>query len=47
MDRMAPADRTRALMAALLPFNQAADADLWPRGRDGVTRDPRLLEWGI
>ncbi len=46
VDRMAPADRTR-LMTALLPFNQAADADLWPRGRDGVTRDPRLLEWGI
>jgi len=43
---MSPADREH-LMAALAPFNEAASSDLWPRGRDGVTRDPRLLEWGI
>jgi len=43
---MTPSER-EGLMTALAPFNQAASSDLWPRGPDGVTRDPRLLEWGI
>jgi DNA-binding MarR family transcriptional regulator len=44
--RMNGAERD-ALMAALEPFNRAAASDLWPRDPAGVTRDPRLLEWGI
>jgi DNA-binding MarR family transcriptional regulator len=43
--RMDPADRQR-LLAALVPFNEAANADLWPSDR-AAARDPRLLEWGI
>lgn len=44
--RMSESDRTR-LMSALVPFNEAASADLFPRERPTATRDPRLLEWGI
>jgi DNA-binding MarR family transcriptional regulator len=44
--RMDEADRAR-LMAALVPFNAAADSDLWPSDRPRAARDPRLLEWGI
>jgi DNA-binding MarR family transcriptional regulator len=44
--RMSDTDRD-ALMAALTPFNEAATADLYPGGRPGTSRDPRLHEWGI
>ena len=44
--RMSEADRRR-LMVALVPFNQAADSDLWPSDRSPASRDPLLLEWGI
>jgi DNA-binding MarR family transcriptional regulator len=46
VSRMDETER-RALMEALEPFNRAASSDLWPSGRTGVTRDPRLLEWGV
>lgn len=46
VDRMSDADR-KALMAALIPFNEAAALHLYPTGRPGVSRDPRLHEWGI
>ncbi len=46
VSRMGGSER-RALMEALEPFNRAASSDLWPSGPTGVTRDPRLLEWGI
>lgn len=44
--RMSVADRER-LMAALQPFNAAAESDLWPTDRPPGPRDLRLLEWGI
>jgi DNA-binding MarR family transcriptional regulator len=44
--RMSQTDRD-ALMVALTPFNEAAFADLYPAGRPGASRDPRLHEWGI
>jgi DNA-binding MarR family transcriptional regulator len=44
--RMSDTDRD-ALMVALRPFNEAATADLYPAGRPGTSRDPRLHEWGI
>jgi DNA-binding MarR family transcriptional regulator len=45
--RMSGVDRRR-LMTALEPFNRAASSDPWPSDPTaGVTRDPRLLEWGI
>lgn len=37
----------RRLMTALEPFNRAASSDLWPSDGPSVSRDPRLLEWGI
>ena len=46
VDRMSEADR-QCLMAALEPFNLAASSDVWPGGRSGPPRDPRLLEWGL
>ena len=44
--RMSDADRD-ALMIALIAFNEAATADLYPAGRPSTSRDPRLHEWGI
>jgi DNA-binding MarR family transcriptional regulator len=44
--RMTDTDRER-LLAALLPFNTAAQSDLWPTDRPPGPRDARLLEWGI
>jgi DNA-binding MarR family transcriptional regulator len=44
--RMSLSDQ-HALMLALVPFNEAATADLYPAGRPGASRDPRLHEWGI
>jgi DNA-binding MarR family transcriptional regulator len=46
VDRMSDADRD-ALMVALTPFNEAAAPHLYPTGQPGVSRDPRLHEWGI
>ena len=46
VDRMSDTDR-EALMLALTPFNEAATTDLYPAGRPGTSRDPRLHEWGI
>jgi DNA-binding MarR family transcriptional regulator len=44
--RMDQVERQR-LMTALEPFNRAAGSHLWPSGEHPVTRDRRLLEWGI
>jgi DNA-binding MarR family transcriptional regulator len=44
--RMSDTDR-EALMLALIPFNEAAAADLYPASRPSTSRDPRLHEWGI
>ncbi|MGC4111785.1 MAG: MarR family transcriptional regulator [Nocardioides sp.] len=44
--RMSEPDR-EALMAALTPFNAAAEGDLWPVGVPASGRSPRLQEWGI
>jgi DNA-binding MarR family transcriptional regulator len=44
--RMTEADRDQ-LMNALVSFNQAARADLWPNERPPFPRDPRLKEWGL